>query len=60
MDGEKHAYNVKEAAKALSLGRNKTLELIHAGKIRHVRVGTRILIPRGALDDFLEREAQLA
>jgi excisionase family DNA binding protein len=54
MEPEKHAYTVKETAKALGIGRNKTLELIHSGKLRHIRVGTRIVVPKKAVDAFLE------
>lgn len=54
----KLAYNLKEAAAALALGRNKTLELIHTGKLRHVRVGRRLIVPRKALEEFLDNASE--
>ena len=56
------AVNLREAHQTLGIGRDKMLELIHEGKVRHVRVGRRIVIPVSALQDFLdgrvEQEAQ--
>jgi excisionase family DNA binding protein len=54
---EKEGYSVLETAHAIGLGRNKTLELIHSGRLRHVRVGRRIIVPRTAVAAFLEAEA---
>jgi excisionase family DNA binding protein len=51
------AYTVAEAAAQLSLGRTKMAELIASNQVRHVRVGRRVLVPRAALDEFLERRA---
>ena len=57
---EKFAYNIKEACSALSLGRNTVLELIHSGKLRHKRVGRRIIVPRKAVEEFLGQEHEEA
>ena len=37
----------------LHIGRNTAYDLIHAGKIRSVRVGKQIRIPREAVIQFL-------
>ena len=50
---DKLAYSIAEAAAALSLSRNAVKELIYTGKLKHVQVGRRKLIPRWALDQFL-------
>ena len=50
---EKLAYSIDEAAEALSLSRSAVMELIYTGKIKHVAVGRRKLIPRWALNEFL-------
>ena len=52
------AYSLAEAAHQLSLGRTKMAELVASNRIRHVRVGRRVLVPRAALDEFLEAEAK--
>ena len=48
--------NIPEVMHELRLGRNKVLELIHSGKLRSVRAGKRIIVPRKELEAYLERE----
>jgi excisionase family DNA binding protein len=38
-------------------GLNRVRDLLHAGKIKHVRAGRRVLIPRSEVAAFLERES---
>lgn len=52
------AVNLREGAKTLGIGRDSMLELIHSGRVRHVRVGKRIVIPVTALQAFLEGREQ--
>lgn len=40
-----------------AIGRNSLYGLIRAGRIRHVKVGRKILIPRSELENWLERES---
>ena len=47
---------VSDALKVSSLGRTKFYELLRAGEIKSVRVGTRRLISFESLKRFLERE----
>lgn len=49
----KACYNRKEAAQYLGLAENTFVKLLNAGRIRCIRAGRRILIPKKALDDFL-------
>jgi excisionase family DNA binding protein len=42
-----------EAAKALGIGRSKVYELIQAGQLKSVRIGSCRRIPLDALHDFL-------
>lgn len=49
--------DVAEAAELLGLGRNTTYTLVRSGRLRSVRVGRRLVIPRSEVDAFLEREA---
>ncbi len=51
--GAKLAYNVSDVCKVLSLGRNTVFELIHSGRLAHVRVGRRVIVPRHAVEAFL-------
>jgi excisionase family DNA binding protein len=48
-------YSVNEVSKVLSIGLNKTYELINNNKIPSFRVGNKILIPKITLDEWLQR-----
>jgi len=50
--------SVREAARLLGLGRDSTYQLIREGRLRAVRIGRRLLIPRTELEDFVQREAR--
>jgi excisionase family DNA binding protein len=39
-----------------SVGRDTIYQLVHAGRIRCVRMNRKILIPRSELEAFIERE----
>lgn len=56
-NSEALALTVVEAAMELRVGRNKMLELIHSGKVKVVRAGRRIIVPRKSLSDFLNESA---
>ena len=47
-------FTVVETAKALKLGRTATYNAIKVGRIPHIAVGRRILVPKAALMRFLE------
>jgi excisionase family DNA binding protein len=47
------AYTVAEACEVMRLGRNTVLELLYSGQLRAIRVGRRWVIPRAAIEDFL-------
>lgn len=44
---------VKESASMLGIGRSTVYELIYAGRIRSVKIGSSRRIRRGDLDDFV-------
>lgn len=44
---------VPEVGQFLRIGRNNAYELVRAGKIRSVRIGRKIRIPREALYEYL-------
>ena len=44
---------VPEAAKQLRIGLGRCYELARCGKLRSIKVGKRILIPRAAIFEFL-------
>ena len=48
------ALCVEDLMKVLHIGRNTAYALLKSGKLRSVRVGRQIRIPRDALRDFLE------
>lgn len=48
----------KEVQAFLRLGRNATYAALQAGKIRSIRNGQKFLIPKGAVREFLDRDAE--
>lgn len=51
------ALTVVEAAKELRIGRNKMLELVHSDRIKVIRLGRRIVVPRKSLEAFIANES---
>lgn len=47
---------VPEAAAALGIGRNQAYEAVKRGEIPTIKIGSRILVPRAALDRMLAGE----
>jgi len=47
-------FTVDETRRKLGLSRGLIYQAIHQGQIPHIRIGKRILIPRAALEKFLE------
>lgn len=45
--------SVSEIQEALGLGRNSTYNLLRSGKLKSIRVGRLIKIPKAALDEYL-------
>lgn len=52
---EKISYTLKEAAAVAGIGRTKLYELINAGELPMVKLGTKSLIRRADLEDLLAR-----
>jgi excisionase family DNA binding protein len=48
---------IREACRLTGIGRSKLYELIAAGEIEIVKVGTISLVPMASLTKFLERRA---
>ena len=49
---------VREAAELLGLSRNAAYEAVRRGDIPAIRIGGRILVPKHALENFLDRSAE--
>jgi excisionase family DNA binding protein len=49
--------SVREAARALGIGRDTAYELVKEGRLRAVRIGRRLLVPQAELSGFVERES---
>jgi excisionase family DNA binding protein len=47
---------VRDAAHELGIGRDAAYQLVREGRLRHVSVNRRILIPRTELAAFITRE----
>jgi len=54
----KLAMTTEEARHHLRLGRNSILRLLYSGRLRAVKVGTRWIIPRRAVEEFLAGSAE--
>ena len=48
---------VPEAARLLRISRNLAYELVRQNVLPHIRLGRRILVPRRALQSWIERQA---
>lgn len=55
---ERLAFTVAEAARSIGIGHTRMGDLVRAGRIRVVRVGKRILIPRDSLQEFLDSNSE--
>lgn len=51
---DKKAYTVQEAARLLSLGKLTVYELIWQNKLKHIKIGRKIIIPEAAIQEFIE------
>jgi excisionase family DNA binding protein len=56
LEDEPLLLNPREFATRVGLGRDATYALLREGRIRHLCVGRRILIPAVEAADFVERE----
>jgi excisionase family DNA binding protein len=57
---ERGAFNPAEAAIWLGISRSQIYRLVRTGELRHRYCGTRILISRRALDEYLDGEQSAA
>ena len=48
------ALRVEELMPILGIGRNTAYELVRSGRLRSIRVGRQVRIPKNALIEFLE------
>jgi len=48
---------VREWAAGVGVGRDTAYSLVAEGRVRHLRVGRKVLIPRSEIEGFAEREA---
>ena len=53
MNDSKLGYRVTEAAKAIGIGVWKLKEEMYQGHIKYIKIGTRVVIPRWALEERL-------
>jgi excisionase family DNA binding protein len=56
-DGASLTLSVWDAAKAVGVGRDPFYQLIREGRVKVLRVGSRIRVPRAELEAFISREA---
>ena len=54
LDDMPMTLRVEELMPILGIGRNTAYELVRSGKLRSIRVGRQVRIPKNALVEFLE------
>ncbi|WP_330186475.1 helix-turn-helix domain-containing protein [Dactylosporangium sp. AC04546] len=52
---EKRLLRVDEAARELGIGRSLAYQLIRTGRLRSIKIGSRRLVPRSAIDEAIAR-----
>lgn len=52
------AYPVPVAAKCIGIGTTLAWELVRTGQLGSIRIGRRIVVPRQALEEFLQRRLE--
>ena len=57
---DKLGYSIKEAAESLSISVWKIKDEMYQGRIEYKKIGTRVVIPRWALEERLRPEAMKA
>ncbi|WP_135230135.1 helix-turn-helix domain-containing protein [Deinococcus fonticola] len=57
-DAPRLTFQPEEVAPMLGIGRGSIYQLIRARQIRSIRVGRKILIPRSAIDEFLNGQQE--
>jgi excisionase family DNA binding protein len=50
-------YDVPEAGRLLGLGRNAAYEAVRTGQLPVIKIGSRLLVPKIALDRLLKGES---
>ncbi|TCK30147.1 excisionase family DNA binding protein [Ancylobacter aquaticus] len=60
IDTETLAYDVNDAMRVLSIGRNKLYDEITAGRLDARKVGRRTVIPRAAIEAWLSNLPRVA
>lgn len=53
----KDVLTAQEAREALSIGMNSMYKLLHEGKVKSIRIGSKFLIPKKFLVDFINSHA---
>lgn len=59
MDNKKLTITVDECAKLLGISRGLCFQMVHEGKIPHLRFNKRILIPKWAIQHLLQEPQPL-
>ena len=53
MNDSKLGYTVKEAAKSLTIAVSTLKGEMYQGRVKYIKIGTRVVIPRWALEERL-------
>jgi len=48
---------VREAARSLGIGRDSAYALVREGRLPAIRIGRRILVPKAALERWVDEES---
>lgn len=53
---EQLVFNVKETSKVLKIGITNTYKLIHDNSIKSIKIGNKFVIPRKAIDEWIDKQ----
>lgn len=54
LEQDRFTMSVEEAAEALGISRALAYELVRRGDLPHLRLGRRVVVPRKALERFID------
>lgn len=54
LDDYKDILTVHDLCEIMPIGRNSIYNLLHTNRIKNIRVGKKIIIPKQAVKEFLE------
>ena len=55
---ERKVFTLKEAQEELGIGKQLLYNLMNSGRLDHMHIGSRHVIPKKAIQDYIDKEIQ--